>query len=272
MLLSNADYHASPGLSKSATDNIEESPKFYQWKLKNPDEMTTALIFGGAWHCHVLPLHASDERFEDLYFINKTQPQDPVRDERGRAPLGQKNYDKILAMAAEFKRNRLAQNMLAEALVEVSFFWTDPETGILCKCKPDAWIVDKRLIWDAKTTEDCSLKKFRYSARDYRYHVQGSWLTNGVALACQQAGIQLNGYEPTRFALVAQEKCEPWDIGFFPLGPRTMTKGDMDVRRNLNTYAQCVRTGQWPGKTGDKFVELEFGPWDLEEAGEDYAG
>lgn len=261
MFLKNSDYHAAPGLSKSALDLIEESPKFYQYRLKNPEDLKEALIFGSGYHSVIM----EDEPLDSLIYVTKTQPKEPTLDELGRAPLSEKNVAKIKAMQAAFMRDRLAPKLLQNALIEVSFFWTDKDTGILCKCKPDIWLLEKLLLIDLKTCADTGKGPFKRAVKDCRYHVQGAFFIDGIAQSLRQAGIDVQGHEPTQFALAAQEKSEPFDIGFHQLGPRSLVTGEIQYRRNLETYAECVRTGNWPGKTGSKFVELELAPYDLED-------
>lgn len=260
MYLSNEDYHASPGLSKSALDNIEESPKYYQYKLKNPDELKEPLIFGAAWHAHIL----KDVPIESLIYLTKTQPRAPERDNLGRMPLSEANMEKIKGMGIAFENDPLARNLIHDALIEVSFFWIDEETGVLCKCKPDLWWIMKRLVGDLKTTTDVSKKKFKRAIRDFRYEVQAAFILDGIRQSCIQRGIDLQGYFPAHFADIAQEKSEPFDIGFFPLGPRTLFSGEVRYKRNLATYAECLRTNVWQGKQ-PKFEEIELSVWDLED-------
>lgn len=258
--LSNKDYHAAPGLSKSALDNIEESPKYYKYKLSHPDNLSEALIFGSAYHAEIL----KDEPLDSIVYITKTQPQKPERDDKGRSPLSEKNLERIKGMTKAFQEDPLARNLVKDALIEVSFFWVDPETEILCKCKPDLWWIMKCLVGDLKTTTDVTPKKFKRTVRDFRYEVQGAFILDGIRHACQQKGIELGSYFPTRFADIAQEKAEPYDIGFFPLGPRTLFSGEVRYKRNLATYAECLRTGVWNGKQ-PRFEEIELEIYDLEE-------
>ena len=54
--ISNEDYHASEGISKSGLDMINKSPASYIWQKSAPtdDSKTGPLDFGTAFHCLLL--------------------------------------------------------------------------------------------------------------------------------------------------------------------------------------------------------------------------
>lgn len=252
MILTNRDYHAAPALSKSALDNIDVSPKYYQYKLKNPDDMKPNLIIGSARHNKLM----NDEPFDSLFYITKTQPQKPERDELGREPLSQKNLELVEEMQKAWSEDALASRLIGEdCLCETSFFWTDQETGILCKSKIDLWWPLKGLAGDFKTTTDCG-DNFMFSIEEYRYDVQAAFALEGIRCAFEQWGVNIGGHHPTKFVFMAQEKEPPYDIGFHELGPLSLVSGEIGFRENLNTYAECIRTGVWNGKR-PSFKETE---------------
>lgn len=259
MYLSNADYHAAPGLSKSALDLIQRSPLHYQHGLKNPDNLKEALIFGSAYHAQIL----KDVPLDSVVYITKTQPQKPELDSLGRMPLSEKNLELIMGMEKVFYKTEKAVNILKNAIIECSFFWIDPETGILCKCKPDAWCVAERMIWDPKTTTDIEEEKYLRTCVERRYEVQAAFCLDGVRLAFEQIGINTNDFHPVFFGNIAQEKSAPFDIGFPYFCPRTLESGEIRYKRNLATYAECLRTDLWPGKQS-AIKEVSYKIYDLE--------
>ncbi len=60
---------------------------------------------------------------------------------------------------------------------ESSIYWEDPETGILCRCRPDKIIPEFHWIMDVKTTAD--IQRFKTAYYDYRYHVQDAFYSDG---------------------------------------------------------------------------------------------
>lgn len=250
--MTNEDYHSSPGLSKSALDNIAKSPFYYQWKLKNPDSLKESLIFGGAYHCKILEPHT----FSKLYYLTDTQPRDPKRDEQGRAPLSKANEKKIDAMIAYFRTKPNAVRLIS-GQVELCFFWTDSETGIQCKCKTDV-ILSNGIVVDNKTCQSIDPRDFSSTIHDRRYQVQGAWILDGIRRTVEQSGIDFK--IPDSFVLLAQEKSEPFRIKAYNLGHASLAQGEQLYRANLETYAKCITTGEWPD-LGDEISEIESPVW-----------
>ncbi len=93
-----------------------------------------------------------------------------------------------------------AKKLLSAAgKAEQSYFWTDKETGLGCKCRPDYMFDDGSTIVDLKTTTDASLKGFSRSVCNFRYHVQAGFYLHGIE--------QSTGVRPDRFIFVAIERC-----------------------------------------------------------------
>lgn len=250
--LTNHDYHAAPGLSKSALDNIAVSPSYYRWRLENPEGWTTALIFGSAYHSKLL----EERTFDELFYVTKTQPRDPEKDSLGRMPISEGNLEDIDGMIAHYKKDEIAMKLIS-GMREISFFWTD-ESGILCKCKPDTVIPKAGIVSDNKTTTDASDDAFSRRINERRYHVQGSLILNGIRMAQDQAQDDFGIVTPDKFVLVAQEKKAPYEIAAFDLGPNSLLEGDVVCRRDLSVYARCVNENEWPGKGQGKIRNIDL--------------
>lgn len=255
--LSNDDYHASPGVSKSTLDNIAVSPKYFQWTLKNQKKQTKPMLFGAAYHCLILEAHL----YASLFYETKTQPNEPEMDAQDRWPISAANFKTLSAMREEFQRDEIAMKSI-DGHRELSFFWTDRETGIQCKCKLDIVLLHG-IIVDLKTSEDAAQDEFSKTMMNYRYEVQAAWGLDGVRLSLEQSGQDLGIQMPDTFMFSVQEKLEPYDIGFHKIGPNSLVKGEELYRRDLETYARCVTDGIWPGKTKGKIMETECPIWHL---------
>ena len=134
---------------------------------------------------------------------------------------------------------------------EKSVYWIDATTGVLCRCRPDWWR-DDNLIVDLKTTEDASPEGFARSIAKFRYDVQDAFYTDGV----QQA----TGKRPKAFVFIAVEKKPPYGVGVYVLDAETKDLGRAQYQHDLRVYAECVRTGVWPGY-GDKIQTISLPAW-----------
>lgn len=153
------------------------------------------------------------------------------------------------ALMAHPAANALLTGVPGEA--EKSVYWIDATTGVLCRCRPDWWR-DDNLIVDLKTTEDASPEGFARSIAKFRYDVQDAFYTDGV----QQA----TGKRPKAFVFIAVEKKPPYGVGVYVLDAETKDLGRAQYQHDLRVYAECVRTGVWPGY-GDKIQTISLPAW-----------
>ncbi|MCV6037263.1 PD-(D/E)XK nuclease-like domain-containing protein, partial [Escherichia coli] len=96
-------------------------------------------------------------------------------------------------------------------------YWEDPETGILCRCRPDKIIPEFHWIMDVKTTAD--IQRFKTAYYDYRYHVQDAFYSDGYEA---QFGVQ-----PTFVFLVASTtiECGRYPVEIFMMGEEAKLAG-----------------------------------------------
>ncbi|EGO3302411.1 PD-(D/E)XK nuclease-like domain-containing protein [Salmonella enterica] len=121
---------------------------------------------------------------------------------------------------------------------ESSVYWEDPETGILCRCRPDKIIPEFHWIMDVKTTAD--IQRFRTAYYDYRYHVQDAFYSDGYRAQF--------GEIPTFVFLVASTtaECGRYPVEIFMMGEDAKLAGQREYRRNLQTLAECLNNDEWP--------------------------
>lgn len=153
-----------------------------------------------------------------------------------------------------------------EGVAEASVYWTDEATGELCRCRPDRWRKDGILV-DLKSTLDASPEGFAKSLANYRYHVQAPWYLAGARAAYEARQLPDGWQAPRAFAFIAVEKSAPYAVGVYMLDAATMELGAAQMRANLDTLAECRRTGEWPGY-GDKIANLSLPDWYLRQKAE----
>ena len=190
-----------------------------------------------------------------------------------RNVMTQEQWDQVHAMRDAVMKHPAANALLtgAPGFAELSVYWKDPETGELCRCRPDFWRMDG-IVVDLKSTEDASPAAFARSMSKYHYHVQNSFYMDGINLALRQAGV-VGGFDdrpkhPTSakaFVFVACEKRYPYAVGVYALDPASVELGRATYRRNLNTYAECRRTGIWPAY-GERIESISLPEWQLRRA------
>ncbi|MCA0961965.1 PD-(D/E)XK nuclease-like domain-containing protein [Salipiger bermudensis] len=144
-------------------------------------------------------------------------------------------------------------------VAELSCYWTDPGTGVLCRCRPEFFRADGVIV-DLKTCLDASPEGFQKSIEKWRYHVQHAYYMDGVAQAIEQSGSDRE--TPTHFVFIAVEKTAPYAVGVYVLGPEDVAIGCREYRLDLARYAQSMSTGKWPAYS-DKIEAISLTEWRL---------
>lgn len=260
-------YHAMPGISKTGLDLIERSPAHYHAMYLNPErppqKERAGQLEGTLAHCAIL----EPEAFHHRYIV--VPDHAPRRPTEAQWNAKKPSEDSIAAMAwwNEFNLTHVKQRVIsaaqyetamrqaesvralpevAEALAlgkaEVSAFWIDSETGEPCRCRPD-WVngcgANSAILLDVKTYGNASTDEFIRQVERKRYHVQDAFYSDGYALA---TGLQTLG-----FVFVVVETEWPYAANAVMLGEPSREEGRDAYRSALKIYAECRRTGTWPG-------------------------
>ncbi|EIV0865723.1 PD-(D/E)XK nuclease-like domain-containing protein, partial [Salmonella enterica] len=144
----NEAYHAGPGVSKSQLDDIADTPAIYLWRKNAPvdTEKTKSLDTGTAFHCRILEPEEFSKRFIIAPEFNRRTSAGKEEEKTfleecartGRTVLTAEEGRKIELMYQSVMALPLGQWLVESAgYAESSVYWEDPETGILCRCRPD---------------------------------------------------------------------------------------------------------------------------------------
>lgn len=171
----------------------------------------------------------------------------------GRIVLTPEQWEQLHAMAAAVHAHPAAGALLTSVPgeAEKSVYWRDSTTGVLCRCRPDWWR-DDNVIVDLKTTEDASPEGFAKSIANWRYDVQAAYYLDGIQQATRK--------RPKAFVFIAVEKKPPYGVGVYVLDSDSLELGRAQYQHDLRVYAECVRTGEWPGY-GDKIQTISLPAW-----------
>ncbi|EHP6342137.1 exodeoxyribonuclease VIII [Escherichia coli] len=247
--ISNENYHAGPGVSKSQLDDIADTPALYLWRKNAPVDTTKTktLDLGTAFHCRVLEPEEFSNRFIVAPEFNRRTNAGKEEEKAflmecastGKTVITAEEGRKIELMYQSVMALPLGQWLVESAgHAESSIYWEDPETGILCRYRPDKIIPEFHWIMDVKTTAD--IQRFKTAYYDYRYHVQDAFYSDGYEA---QFGVQ-----PTFVFLVASTtvECGRYPVEIFMMGEEAKLAGQQEYHRNLRTLADCLNTDEWP--------------------------
>ncbi|EHD2111214.1 exodeoxyribonuclease 8 [Salmonella enterica] len=246
--VTNEAYHAGPGVSKSQLDDIAVCPAFYQWRKSAPvdTEKTKALDMGTALHCRLLEPDEFKKRFIIAPEFNRRTTAGKEEEKAflescensGKTVMTSEEGRKLELMYGSVMAHPGCRALLeAEGKTESSIYWTDTETGELCRIRPDKFLTNSPLILDVKKVADMS--RFARHVEEFRYHVQ-------AAMYCE--GWKAYSGETPRFAFLAVS--ESIDCGKYPVHLYILEDEHHDIgyslfRRDLNTYHKCKSSNKW---------------------------
>lgn len=242
-------YHRGPGISKTGLDHVARSPAlFYALHLDpaRPAEKERAgQLEGQLAHCAILEPAEFDKRYAvgpDVSRATKAWKEWEASLPAGVIAIKPDQRETALRQAESVRRLPDVAEALAAGRPEVSAYWIDPDTGVLCRCRPD-WVHPAGdngvILLDVKTYSDASPAEFARQIARKRYHVQDAFYSEGFGRA---AGVDVLG-----FVFVAVETEWPFAASAVMLDEPGRDVGRIQYRRDLDTYSRCLAANDWPG-------------------------
>jgi exodeoxyribonuclease VIII len=255
--LTNAEYHASPAISKSGLDLIHRAPALYRWRQANPAEQTPAMRLGTLTHAIVLEPDLFEretavrpEGIDRRTSVGKADLAAFELEAEGREIISSEKGAKLAAIRDAVRSHPAAAKALADSpVIEQSIFWD--VDGIACRCRPDA-VTARGVIVDLKTTRDASPDGFAKSVAQYRYHVQAAFYFDGYKAAFGEA--------PRGFVFIAVEAEPPYLVAVYVASEAMTNRGRHDYRADLETFRRCQDTDTWPGYS-DAPLTIDLPKW-----------
>jgi len=269
-------YHRHPALSSSGAKKLTppSTPAHFREAVDNGQEVKREFELGTAAHTVVLGTGPTLHVVEASSWVTKAAKEErQLARDLGRVPVLEHEYESILAMAEAirshpvasflFQRQRYEEGRLIEATgaPEVSLFWRDDMAGVDKRCRLD-WMPFSLtssgvlLVPDYKTCQSASDDAIDRQVRDYGYHQQAQWNTEGIETLGLSAGA------PVLFVFVFQEKKAPYLINVRAVEPQTLKVAERKNYDAARLFARCSESGEWPGYDNRiGFASLPY--WDL---------
>lgn len=273
-------YHAMEPVSKSQLDDLAASPWHFYKRHRDPLRPKRAekagQLEGNLAHCAVL----EPEDFSNRYVMTPSDaPRRPTEaqwnakkpsaeslaamdwwsefnaENAGKRVITTDQYEVAMRQADSIRALPEIQDFLVKGQAEVSAFWTDPITGVECRCRPDFvhWISKSSVVLlDVKTFSSAAPEEFRRQAARKRYHVQDTFYSAGFSL-----GANVN---VEKFIFIPVETEWPYAAASYTLGTESREEGYSEFRNLLDVYEECVRTKRWPGYA-DRTTQIDLPPY-----------
>jgi hypothetical protein len=249
--MTNEEYHASPGISKSQLDTIGEKSEKHYWHrylnpAREPDPPTAAMKLGSAIHVAILEPHLIDDHvvagldLDRRSNANKQAWAEFEEANKGKIIIPAEGYRRMLEMVDAVHSHPVASNLFVGGRAEQSVFARDIETNELIKCRYDYFHGGSRVehAIDLKKTTDSHPIGFGKSAANYRYDVQAAWYYHVTYCAF--------GYVPDAWTFVSIEEEPPYAIGIHPVDEVTLHRAQIAALRDFHRIVEARRRNHFP--------------------------
>lgn len=266
--IDNTDYHRNPdllpgpSLSSSGAKTILHKSAYHYWydSPLNPDRPAESdkPHFGIGKAAHDLILLR--DRWPEAYFIlpegfsrAKTKQfaaeieEADAAAESGLTLLRHEDAETVKAVAAAIERSDLAVACLTNGVTEETLAWTDPNTGVWLRARPDfrpnsiLTKSDVMVVADLKfmATTHASPAGFARAVENFGYHQSAAFYADGIKA--------VYGHYPTHWLHVVVEKEPPHCVALYQLPGEDIERGRVLNRRAIDIFARCLRDNRWPG-------------------------
>lgn len=244
------DYHACKhAVSNSGLGDILQSPYHYYARHLDPNrppETTKAGQLEGALaHCAILEPDEFLKRYAigpDCSKAAKAWKEFAAQAEsEGKEAIKPQQYDTAMRQAENVFLLPDVAAHLSKGKAEVSAFWRDEETGVMCRVRPDFVhdAGDGVVLLDVKTYSSADPDEFARQVARKGYARQDAMYSDGYSAA--------SGDDVFAFLFIAVEANWPYASSVCQLDEDSADAGHMEYRDALTLYARCKRANHWPG-------------------------
>lgn len=274
--ISNDDYHNGPGISSSdIKELLSSNPGKWLEGKKNPKDPTPALILGNAIHCRVLEPDEFPKRYcnisevpmpggrntkdgkdewkaycEQFKWDREMTPAEWSRAWRAwkhpyfhKIGLTEEELETCAKIAESIQNHPMVSQLFAHGHSEMSLYWIDEQTDILCKCRPDRLNDKFPCIPDLKSTLDASLDSFEGDITLYGYNLSAWWYLWGSK--------KVMGVDYGDFVYVPAEKNAPWQVTYYLADQGSLEQAEGLCRAGLLIYRRYLdqkkQGNEWTG-------------------------
>lgn len=244
--MSNAEYHAAAGISKSGLWTIySRTPAHYKYGERKAED-GDALALGTAIHTAILepeqfattvargPADRRGNKWAEACSLARLSGAEVI--------LPEPKYEMALRIRDSADRCAILRGLRPGLIVESSAF-AEGGAGLVTRCRPDGYHPRHKIMLDIKSTTDASPTGFAKACASHGYHVQDAFYSD----TWQAAG----GGEVAGFIFLAFEKEPPYLVAPYELSVPAQDEGRRIYRAALDTYRQCVEADKWHGYSAE---------------------
>jgi hypothetical protein len=269
------DYHKNQShISSTSIKLAKKSLASWKWAQNHPQEVKLHFDFGNAFELALLdkgnfekgvailqstawvakameekpelkvPKNSACYKAEESKFLAANEGKYIIPD------VGDQSFEVVEYMLESCYRDSTIQKLIKNTEYQLSLFWTDEQTGVNLKTRPDICKRKKNVIVNLKTTNDGSPEAFSRELAKYDYPLQASIEMRG----CVESGLmpQIDNY----FWLVV-EKVPPFNATLYEFEQGDMHYSSDELDYLLRRIQRAREENLYPGY-GDRAAN-EYG-------------
>ena len=243
------DYHRWRAANYSMLKKFDRSAAHARDAMVNPPEQSESMMLGQALHNAVLEPDIYNEDYAvapdvgDRRFKEAKEKYAAFKEATaGKTILTGPEAHKINMMRDNVRLHPIGSHILnGKGHAEISFVWTDEDTGALCKGRVD-WLGQlwgNTVVADLKSTRDASPRGWPKQVANFQYHIQAAFYMDG-----------LNAVSPSSkrtWLWLAVENEAPFCSAVYQAESTTLDEGRRRYKSYLAKWVQCQETGAWSG-------------------------
>lgn len=261
--LSNADYHAHPAVSSSQLKNMLRTPAHFLAALDENKAPSDVMNLGSLVHTLLLEPHKLATEYTVMPKFDRRTTQGKadyaawLADNDGKTVITQEQMDTAQKMTQSLSKSPVAKLLQGNhAICEPSIFYTDGNTGIDCRVRPDFMIepcqaFPNGLIVDLKTTENAGVNAFKRTITNFAYHLSAAMYLDGFEAEF--------GTRPAYIWLVV-ERDAPYAVACYTPTDEMLERGKETLDEALARLKQCRDADHYPAY-GNQIMAIDLPKW-----------
>ncbi len=228
-------------------------PALVPWRRSHPFIETDATRLGTAAHCAIIEPAAFGARFvhkpEGMTFASKEGKDWKASVAPGVTILTNDEWIQVRQLVDAFASKPLALESLANATgLEHSLAWSDPDTGLAMKARPD-WYEAGGFVTDLKITRHAAAQSIQLRAFTEGWMHQLAHYQAGL----MECGVKIRG---GRLVMINPEPPQEFRVYCVELKQDAIGLLHLENERTVAALAECAKSGDWPGAP-DEWTQVD---------------
>ncbi len=209
---------------------------------------------------HDIATHYPEDCYKSNHTLHPTKRKefDELMRQQGKVVLKDDDYHRVIGVCNAIGRHPLSGLLKRQDIVfEKPIFWTDVETGIDCRAKPDFMYEDDNfaLVYDLKVTGFVEPSRWSRVANKLSYWLQDAHYSSGLA--------HISG-KPVKFVFFVCESHWPFRIARYEYDQISRERASEKYVHLMRDLKRCTEEDKWSEDWETDANMLTLSPWEVD--------